>query len=441
MIVLLYADSKNINVFYRINKTTGDSHMDQKLFSKDFTLVLIGQIISLFGNATLRFALPLYLLNLTGSSALYGTVTACAFIPAILLSPIGGLVADRVNKRNIMVILDFFTAAVILVCSLLMNGVNVIVLLTVTLMLLYGIASAYQPSVQASIPALVAQEHFMMANSLINTIASFASLLGPVLGGVLYSAYGLKPVLWVCVVCFVSSAVMELFIRIPFQKQALDGSIWKTVRDDFGESVRFIRRDKPVIGKTLVVICGINLFLSAMILVALPYLVTEVLDLEAVLANRLYGFAQGALGAGGLAGGICAGVFAKRLSIQKSGNFIMACSICVFPIGAALILSDSGIVNYVVITLCCFGIMVCSTILTVQMMSFIQAETPQNLIGKVIAVILTISMCSQPLGNAFYGVLFQICRGFEYAVVLFSGGVSLIIALGARKIFGKIGQG
>lgn len=278
----------------------------------------------------------------------------------------------------------------------------------------------------------------MMANSLINTITSFASLLGPVLGGVLYSAYGLKPVLWVCMACFVSSAVMELFIRIPFQKQALDGSIWKTVRNDFGESVRFIRRDKPVIGKTLVVICGINLFLSAMILVALPYLVTEVLDLEAGQANRLYGFAQGALGAGGLAGGICAGIFAKRLSIQKSGNFIMACSICVFPIGAALILSDSGIVNYVVITLCCFGIMVCSTILTVQMMSFIQAETPQNLIGKVIAVILTISMCSQPLGNAFYGVLFQICNGFEYAVVLFSGGVSLVIAVGARKIFGRI---
>ena len=45
--------------------------MKQKLFSKDFTLVVIGQIISLFGNATIRFALPLYLLNLTGSSALF----------------------------------------------------------------------------------------------------------------------------------------------------------------------------------------------------------------------------------------------------------------------------------------------------------------------------------------------------------------------------------
>ena len=82
--------------------------MGNGLFKKDFVLVVIGQIISLFGNAAIRFAMPLYLLNQTGSSALFGTVTACAFIPAILLSPVGGIIADRVNKRNIMVILDFF---------------------------------------------------------------------------------------------------------------------------------------------------------------------------------------------------------------------------------------------------------------------------------------------------------------------------------------------
>ncbi|MEY8507147.1 MFS transporter [Lachnospiraceae bacterium 42-17] len=409
--------------------------MSQKLFSKDFTLVVIGQIISLFGNAALRFALPLYLLNLTGSSALYGTVMACAFIPSILLSPVGGIVADRVNKRNIMVILDFFTAAVILTFFLLMNGVNLIVLLTVTLMVLYGIAGAYQPSVQASIPVLAAPENLMAANSIINTISSFASLTGPVLGGILYSAYGIKPVLLVCMACFILSAVMEIFIKIPFQKPASNGSIWKTVRCDFAESIRFIWRDKPVIGKTLLVVCGVNLFLSAMIIVAMPYLITEVFDLGAVQANRLYGYAQGALAAGGLTGGISAGVFSKKLSYQKSGNLITASAICVFPIGAALILFSSGIINYLVITVCCFVIMVFSTIFTVQMLSFMQAETPQNMVGKVIAFALTFAMCAQPLGNALYGIMFEACDGFEYVVVLFSGVVSLIIALRAGSVF------
>lgn len=409
--------------------------MNQKLFSKDFTLVVIGQIISLFGNATIRFVLPLYLLNLTGSSALYGTVMACSFIPAILLSPVGGIVADRVNKRNIMVILDFLTAALLVTFSLLMNGMNLIMLLTVTLMLLYGIAGAYQPSVQASIPALVDQDHFMAANSIINTISSFASLTGPVLGGILYSAYGLEPVLRVCIVCFTLSAVMEIFIKIPFRKQAGDEGILKTARTDFARSIRFIRKEKPVIGKVLFLICGINLFLASMMIVALPYLVTEVLSLEASQANRLYGFAEGAMAAGGLAGGIGAGIFAGRLPIHRSGNLVIACAVCVFPIGAALIIFSSGMINYAVITVCCFVIMTFSTVFTVQMMSFIQTETPQNLIGKVIAVIFTVSMCAQPLGNAFYGVLFELCKGYEYVPVLFSGVISLMIAIRTRNIF------
>ena len=61
------------------------------LFGRDFTLVVIGQIISLFGNAILRFALPLYLLHETQSPALFGVVGGAAFIPAVLCSPIGGV--------------------------------------------------------------------------------------------------------------------------------------------------------------------------------------------------------------------------------------------------------------------------------------------------------------------------------------------------------------
>lgn len=405
-----------------------EEKMRQKLFSKDFTLVIIGQIISLFGNAVIRFTLPLYLLNLTGSSTLYGTVMACAFIPTILLSPVGGIIADRINKRNIMVILDFLTAAVILLFSLFLNGHNLVLLIAVTLMILYGIAGAYQPSVQASIPALVSQDNIMAANSIVNTISSFASLTGPVLGGILYSAYGLKSVLWVCMGCFVFSAIMEIFIHIPFQKQISEGSIGKIVRKDFTESIRFIRKDKPVIGKAVMMACGINLFLSSMITVALPYLVTEVFLLETAQANKLYGYAEGILAAGGLAGGICAGVFAKRLSIQKSGNLIMAAAVCTFPVGVSLMTITSGIINYIVLTVCCFMIMVCATMFTVQMMAFFQTVTPARLVGKVMAVILSIAMCAQPLGNALYGILFEVCKGMEWIVVLSAGVVSAGIA-------------
>lgn len=409
--------------------------MKEKLFSKDFTMVVIGQIISLFGNAAIRFVLPLYLLNRTGSAMLYGIVTACAFIPSVLLSPAGGIVADRVNKKNIMVALDFFTAALIAAFAMLKGGVGLIPLLTVTLMLLYGIAGAYQPTVQASIPALVGKEHFMAANSVIQTISSVSSLLGPVIGGILYSAYGLEPVLWVCIACFFASAVMEIFIKIPFKKQVFSGSIWSMVKSDFTQSIRFIRKEKPVVGKGMLVAFGINLFLSSMLNVGMPYLITEVLDLGSLQANQLYGFAEGALAAGGLCGAACAGIFARRLAVQKAGNLIVACAICVFPMGFALMLCSSGLVNYIVMTLCCFMIMICSTIFVIQIMSFVQAETPQNLTGKVIAVIFSISVCAQPLGSALYGALFELCGGMEYGVVLFAGLAALAIAVCTKNIF------
>ena len=81
------------------------------LLNRSFVSVIFAQIASLFGDAVLRFALPLYVLNQTGSAALMGAVSACAWIPYIVLTPIGGVAADRVNKRRIMAALDILLAA------------------------------------------------------------------------------------------------------------------------------------------------------------------------------------------------------------------------------------------------------------------------------------------------------------------------------------------
>ena len=157
------------------------------LFQRDFTLVVIGQIISLFGNAILRFALPLYLLRITGSPTLFGIVTACSFAPMVVLSLVGGVLADRVNKRDIMVVLDFSTAALIAIFTLLLDRAPLVPLFIIVLMLLYGISGTYQPAVQASIPLLVHPERLIAANAVINQVNTLSNLLGPVLGGVLFS--------------------------------------------------------------------------------------------------------------------------------------------------------------------------------------------------------------------------------------------------------------
>lgn len=210
------------------------------MWNRNFIMVVLGQIISLFGNAILRFALPLYLLNETGSAALFGVVSACAFIPMIVLSPIGGIFADRVNKRNIMVVLDFSTSLLVLAIIILLGKMNLVVLLLCALFALYGISGAYQPAVQASIPVLLPGEHIMQGNAVINLVSSFAGLIGPVIGGALFGFYGIMPILYVSMFCFLLSAIMEIFIQIPFEKKPAEGSIFAIGFGDLKESFRYI---------------------------------------------------------------------------------------------------------------------------------------------------------------------------------------------------------
>lgn len=406
-----------------------------KLMHKDFLLVVIGQIISLFGNGIVRFALPLYLLNQTGSAKLFGLVTALSFLPMIILTPIGGIIADRVNKRNVMVILDFLTAALMLLFFLLLGKVDLVVLLILTLMALYGIQGAYQPTVQASMPLLHGQNHLLSANAIINQVSALAGLLAPILGGLIFGLWGLFPIIILGGCCFFISAVMEIFITIPFTKSQKKESLLQIVRGDFTDSLSFMRYDKPVILKCIGIICAFNFFLSAMLIVALPVLITQTLG----LSNQLYGYAQGALAAGGLFGGVLVGVFAKKLSMKHTHLLLLTIATLLLPIAGALWFGVSPFLSYLLIVLCCFLLMSAATLLTVQTLTFIQGETPPELIGKVISCVLALSMCAQPLGQAMYGFLFETFQSTPYFIVLVSAVCSGLIALLSKKAFENLG--
>lgn len=234
-----------------------------KLFNRNFIMVLVGQIISLFGNTILRFALPLYLLNKTESASLFGIVSACAFIPMIFTTPIRGIIADRVNKRNIMVALDFSTAFITLAVMLFLGKVNLIVLLLTALVFLYAIQGAYQPAVQSSIPVIVPPDGIMQANSLINVVSSLSGLVGSVIGGMLFGFLGIKPILFVSVICFLISAIIEIFVIILFTPANNKKGMFNIILGDMKESFKFIADDRPEILKGSLIIATFNLVLSA----------------------------------------------------------------------------------------------------------------------------------------------------------------------------------
>lgn len=402
------------------------------LFRRDFTLVVIGQIISLFGNAILRFALPLYLLRQTGSPALFGAVGAAAFVPAVLCAPIGGVVADRVNKRNIMVTLDFSTAGLILLFALLLERAPLVPLMIACLMLLYGIAGAYQPAVQASIPLLAASEQLTSANAVVNMVGTLSGLLGPVIGGVLFGAFGIRPILWVGIACFFLSAVMELFIRIPHQPRTAAGGVLPTVRRDLGESWRFIRRDRPVFLSVMLVLALFNLVLSAALVVGIPVAVVQVLG----MSDSRLGLTQGAMGLGGLFGGVLTACLGNRLRLRRGSAVLLAASLTAAGMGAALLPGIPALLGWWGVTAMSFAVMVLSTMLVVVLSAAVQAQTPRSLLGKVMAFIMAVSNCASPLGQAVYGALFEGCPA--WAVLLGAAGAAALAAVYSRRVFREL---
>ena len=409
--------------------------VQNQLWNKNFLLVVIGQVISLFGNAVLRFALPLYLLRQTGSPELLGAAGAAALIPAVLCSPIGGVVADRVNKRDIMVLLDFSTAALILVFTLLLGRVPLAPLTIACLMLLYGIAGAYQPAVQASIPLLAGEQQLTRANAIINMVGTLSGLLGPVVGGVLFGALGVRPILWVSIGCFFLSAMMELLIQLPHQSRKTSGSAWSIVWKDLNESWRFVRRERPVFLSVTAVIALINMVLSAALIVGVPVAVVQTLG----MSDSRLGFAQGAMGLGGLFGGGLLMALGQRFRLRWGGILLLAASLTAVGMGAGLLPAVGSQAGYWMVVAMSFAIMALSTILSVLFSAAVQRQVPPELLGKVMAFLIAIVNCASPLGQAVYGVLLE--RWPTWLVLMGAAAASALIACYSGKTFRQLEAG
>lgn len=385
--------------------------MNRNLWNKDYTLVVLGQIISLFGNNVLRYALPLYLLNQTGSAKLYGLVLALSFIPMILFAPIGGIVADRVNKRNVMVGLDFLTAAVVTLFSLTYQSMNLTSLLIIVLMVLYAIQGAYQPAVQASIPILVSKHQLIKGNAIINMVNSLAGILGPVLGGLIFAGFGLQRILYVGIVCFVFSATMECFISIPYTKRQDQKRFKAIVKSDLNESLDFIFKKQPQIGKAALLLTTINLVFSALVIIGMPILINLHLGFNQDVGNRLYGYAQGMLALGGLSGGLLVSLLGNRIKVKRGASYIFFCTLTLLPIGLVIAFNVPQMAAYLVIVIASFLMMLASTVFNIITITAVQKMTPVLLIGKVMAFLTGLVLFGNPIGQLIYGYLFDSLAG------------------------------
>lgn len=408
--------------------------MKQKLFTKNFTLLVLGQASSLFGNYILRLALSMYVLETTGSAAVFAGILSAATIPSILLAPFGGILADRANRRNIMVALDALTGLAVLCAAVVLPGSHALVVIGGLLVVLSVFGAFETPTVQACIPQMLAGDNIIRGNAVVNQIASISYLTAPLLGGILYAAFGLKPVMFASVVCFFITASFEWFIKLGYRPEDAQGNMLSMIRNDFISSIRFIMKEQPDIMKLLFLAALSRFFVMGIAMVGIPFLVRTILGLDA----KFYGGAESALAVATILGSLAAGLFTGKLKFGKLYIVLAAIGICIIPVGIVFLFPADAVIRYVVSVASFCGMQAAISIFSIFAVSMIQQKTPDHLLGKVMAYTSAITMCAQPVGQMVYGFLFDGCREAVYLVLIPTGIIVGLIGTGSVGFFRRM---
>ena len=291
--------------------------------NKNFIIIVIGQIISLFGNAIQRFSMSLYLLEFTGSTATFANILAISTIPYILFAPIAGMLSDKINRKKIMVYLDLFCSILIGIYALILLRERDSELIVAIVMFMLSVCyTLYGPAVVSSIPQIVEEDKLTSANGIINQVGSVVNFLGPILAGVLYGLVGIKLIVIINAISFLVSAIMELFLDIPdVVKTDEDTDKGKVLSIDFikksfidmGHSFVYLKKEKKIILGIIASYALCNIFLVPILSIVAPYFINILLELP----SQVYGVVEGICVLGMILGGFWISIKPKMFSMKK----------------------------------------------------------------------------------------------------------------------------
>lgn len=367
--------------------------MGSKKFDLNFRLVIISKIISVVGGNVLGFAMILFLVDFTGSAALLGIVSAISQIPTLFLTPFAGMLADRLNKKKLIVLFDVLTALTnFYLLWLLITQSYTIINITVLRMIKISINVFAANVFNASIPRIVPEEQLVKANGAVQSISAIGLIGGSVIGGILFGVVNLQTIALASGIVFIISAGISTFIKIPFVKRATTGGMLHTVKSDMGESFKFLKNEKPIIFKLSLVTATITLLFPPIFNIGLPFIVGVIFQQQVTLS-----FGIAAIGM--LAGGMLAGMLTRFLAIKHFPKWVVA-------IGATGILLALAFMPFMTNLSLAFWIFNTTLALLLFMFAllnssfgaFMQKEVPGELLGKVNSLLGMISLTAGPIG-------------------------------------------
>jgi MFS family permease len=382
---------------------------------RNYQLFFAGQLISLIGTWMDQVAEAWLVYRLTGSALLLGTVAVASQIPVFLLAPIGGALADRYDRRKILIATQSAMMVLTFILAWITLSHRVKIWHVVTLAALTGLVNAIDlPARQAFVVDMVARADLVNAIALNSSMFNGARVIGPALAGIVVAAIGEGWCFFANGISFLAVIAGLAMMKIDRPRMAIEGSPLENIIEGF----HFVAKSGPV--RALMLLLGLVSF------TAMPYAVLMPLFADKILHGgaQALGLLMGCSGIGALCGALA---LAMRKTLKGLSVWV-AVSCAGFGV-ALLLFSFSRTLWLSAVLLVPAGF--CMMIQMASSNTLIQSMVPDRLRGRVMSVYAMTFMGMAPLGSLLSGSLAH-TLGAPMTVGL--GGV---VAIVGAAVFGS----
>ncbi len=381
------------------------------LHHRNFRLFWFGQMISLVGTWMQTVAQGWLVLQITNSAFKLGLVSTIGTLPVLVIAPLGGVLADSLNKRKVIISTQITAMTLALILSTLVFTGRVEYWHIIVLAAILGTVMAIDaPTRQSFIVEMVGKKDLLNAIALNSSIFNLARILGPAFAGLIISAIGI-------VLCFFLNGISYLAVIAGLLRMKGDFSPANKQRSyvlqDIKHGFKHARQDKRIMCLiTLVALSSIFIMPYAMLM---PIFARDILNVGA----RGLGILLSGAGIGALIGALSLAAFS---SYRKKGRFILTGSI-VFTIAALLFsLSNCYALSVLLMVFIGWGMVMQNA----SVNSVLQSITPDHLRGRIMSIFVLFFMGMMPFGSFQAGFVAN-HLGARMALRIGAGIVAIVV--------------
>lgn len=356
---------------------------------KKFLMLWCGELISSIGSGMTAFALSVYVYQTTGSATYVSLITLLAYLPTVLLSPLAGVLADRYDRRLLMIIGDLFSGlGLAYVLWNIQTGSDSMLPIFIGVTFNAVFVALLEPSFRATITELLTEEEYARASGMVQIAGNAKFLISPALAGILLAVADIRLILLIDIGTFFITVTTVAIVRKSVGKAV------KTEKQSIGREMRLgfaeINKNKGI--RTLVILMSFVCFFVGILQTLTSPMVLAVSDAETV------GIMESLCAVGMLLGSVFIGI----LGIKKNYSTVL----CVAGIFSGIFIALTGVNKSIFVT----GAGVFLFFLALPFMNtsadvLIRKNVPNEIQGRVWGIISLLSQTGTVLAYALSGVL------------------------------------